>query len=411
MIYQIPLSLIEKKKNIVSIMSSTVSRGWVFVVVVMVSVLAAAINLNPPSASSSSDSPTVSLDSSSATEEQESVFPSRTHIISSLQYEFYREKCPQAEKIVRSTMAQILVRNKNSTAQLLRLFFHDCFIQGCDASVLLNDSNRNANHSAEKDATPNRTLKGFDYIDTIKQELEDACPGIVSCADILVLATRDAIVLAGGPFYPVFTGRRDGNRSYFAQATAEIPRPDGNISETLRLFALRGFTTRQTVALLGGHNIGKIGCDFIRPRLNNFMRTGRPDPSIPSDFLLEISMICGNGNSTSSDGAAPTPVRSRSIMGIALDSSISSGSVFDAHYYKKLLKGRGLLFADQQLMASQETTDLVRAYASDDGTTFRVDFTRAMVKMSNLGVLTGSQGQVRLTCSRVVSSNLQNRPW
>jgi len=47
---------------------------------------------------------------------------------------------------------------------------------------------------------------------------------------------------------------------------------------------------------------------------------------------------------------------------------------------------------------------LVSAYASDDGSTFRMDFARVMLKLSNLDVLTGNQGQVRLSCSRLVSS-------
>ena len=50
-------------------------------------------------------------------------------------------------------------------------------------------------HEAEKEALPNLTIRGFDLIDDIKSALEAACPGIVSCADILVLATRDSVFL------------------------------------------------------------------------------------------------------------------------------------------------------------------------------------------------------------------------
>ena len=50
-------------------------------------------------------------------------------------------------------------------------------------------------HEAEKEALPNLTIRGFDLIDDIKSALEAACPGIVSCADILVLATRDSVSL------------------------------------------------------------------------------------------------------------------------------------------------------------------------------------------------------------------------
>lgn len=93
----------------------------------------------------------------------------------------------------------------------------------------------------------------------------------------------------------------------------------------------------------------------------------------------------------------------RSELGMSylqtLSASVSSGSKFDTHYYESLLRGRGLLYADQQLMSEEKTARLVSAYASDDGSTFRMDFARVMLKMSNLDVLTGIQGDVRLNCS------------
>jgi peroxidase len=66
-------------------------------------------------------------------------------------------------------------------------------VQGCDASILIKSTARNM---AEMDVAPNRlTLHGMDLIDTAKDAVEKACPGIVSCADILALATRDSVVL------------------------------------------------------------------------------------------------------------------------------------------------------------------------------------------------------------------------
>lgn len=56
---------------------------------------------------------------------------------------------------------------------------------------------------------------------------------------------------AGGPFYPVFTGRRDSTRPYFEEAMAEMPRPSDNINRTLYLFAAKGFDERDMVSLLG----------------------------------------------------------------------------------------------------------------------------------------------------------------
>ncbi|KAJ7948950.1 Peroxidase [Quillaja saponaria] len=283
--------------------------------------------------------------------------------------------------------------------------------EGCDASILVDDSNGDKNHSIERQAVPNKTLRGFDKIELIKEELEQACPGVVSCADIVSLATRDGIILAGGPYYPVLTGRKDSPQSFYEEALAEIPRPDDNITRTLHLFSLRGFNERETVSLLGGHNIGKIGCEFIQQRLYNFQGTGQPEPDIPPDFLNEMRLNCPPSRNNSIDEFPASNISRRmseSSIGMsylqALSSSVSSGASFDTHYYFSLLRGRGLLFADQQLMAERKTAKLVSAYASDDGSTFRMDFARVMLKMSNLDVLTGSQGEVRLNCSLPVSS-------
>ncbi|XP_021900913.1 putative Peroxidase 48 [Carica papaya] len=328
---------------------------------------------------------------------EESIFLDPPVLDSGLQYDYYRDTCPQAEAIVRSKIARVYAEHRDIYAGFLRLLFHDCFIQGCDASIFLNDRNEERNRSAERQAVPNKSLRGFDQIDWIKEELEKACPGVVSCADTLVLATRDSLALAGGPVYPVFTGRRDSTESYYAEAMTELPRPDGNITETLGLFNLRGFGERETVTLLGAHNVGKIACQFFQSRLSNFFGTGQPDPTIPSDFLTDLRSKCAVNDSTNKrrsniESSLGTKQGVSSI-------SVSSGDVFDTHYYQRLLRGRGILFADQQLMADERTARFVRTYASDDGSIFRREFGRVMVKLSNLGVLTGNQGVIRVNCS------------
>jgi peroxidase len=55
--------------------------------------------------------------------------------------------------------------------------------------------NGTAANPAEKNSIPNISLRGFSVIDRIKAKLEAACPGIVSCADILAIVARDVVAL------------------------------------------------------------------------------------------------------------------------------------------------------------------------------------------------------------------------
>lgn len=66
-------------------------------------------------------------------------------------------------------------------------------MQGCDASILLDDTD---DFKGEKNALPNRnSVRGYEVIDSIKADVEKACPLTISCADILALAAREAVFL------------------------------------------------------------------------------------------------------------------------------------------------------------------------------------------------------------------------
>ncbi|KAJ0616651.1 putative peroxidase [Helianthus annuus] len=123
-----------------------------------------------------------------------------------LQYGFYNGKCrtSDVEAIVRNTVYYKFLKDRSIAPALIRMQFHDCFVNGCDASILLDGPN------SEKTAPPNLSVRGFDVIDAAKAAVESVCPGVVSCADIIVMATRDVISFSGGGRYSVQTGRRDG---------------------------------------------------------------------------------------------------------------------------------------------------------------------------------------------------------
>ncbi|KEH38615.1 peroxidase family protein [Medicago truncatula] len=280
------------------------------------------------------------------------------------------------------------------------------------------------NGSYEKQAIPNQTLKGFDKVDLIKEEVDQACPGVVSCTDILALVTRDSVLLADEIACNRFS-RRQLIRFQGLTITLRAHCTSSILEDSTRMKHLncgrKDIKNPDVVAeivISRGHNLGKIGCDFIQQRLYDFQGTGQPDPSIPLDFFSLMRLNCPdysknniNSNGTFSTFTVSKPVNahhSSSDKGMsymqALSSAVPSGAYFDTHYYQSLLRGRGLLFSDQQLMAQEKTARLVSAYASDDGSTFRMDFARVMLKLSNLDVLTGNQGQVRLNCSRLVNS-------
>uniref|UniRef100_A0A804QFW7 Plant heme peroxidase family profile domain-containing protein n=1 Tax=Zea mays TaxID=4577 RepID=A0A804QFW7_MAIZE len=105
---------------------------------------------------------------------------------------FYASSCPAALVTINAAVRAAVLLDRRMGASLLRLHFHDCFVQGCDASVLLDDT---GNFTGEKSAGPNAgSLRGFGVIDTVKALLEALCPRTVSCADILAVAARDSVV-------------------------------------------------------------------------------------------------------------------------------------------------------------------------------------------------------------------------
>ncbi|CAN4081583.1 unnamed protein product [Withania somnifera] len=294
---------------------------------------------------------------------------------------FYSASCPNAESIVRSTVQAEFNKDPTIAAGLLRLHFHDCFVQGCDGSVLISGT------SAERNAVTNMGLRGFAVIDDAKEQLEASCPGVVSCADILALAARDAVDLSGGPSWGVPTGRRDGRNSSLSEAM-DLPSPFDTIEVQRNKFVAKGLDYHDLVTLVGAHTIGQTDCRFFSYRLYNFTRTGNADPTIDQQFLTELQMACPKGG----DG----------LKKVSLDKD--SQLKFDVSFFKNVRNGNGILESDQRLLGDPSTKDVVEKYAGTLrgllGIRFNYNFQKAMIKMSSIEIKSGTQGEIRKICSK-----------
>ncbi|KAL7599184.1 hypothetical protein Lser_V15G25829 [Lactuca serriola] len=286
---------------------------------------------------------------------------------------FYARTCPNFRSVITRAVNSAVASEARMGASLLRLHFHDCFVNGCDASVLLDDT---ANFTGEKNAGPNsNSIRGFNVIDTIKTQLERQCPGVVSCADILSAAARDSVVALGGPGWSTVFGRRDSTTASQSAANSNLPSPASSLSSLISSFSNKGFTANEMVALSGAHTIGQARCSVFRSRLYN-------ENNINSSFATSLRANCPS--SGGDNNLSP------------LDSSATS---FDNRYYNDLISQRGLLHSDQELSNGGSADAQVRTYGSSPSVFFR-DFAAAMVKMGNLSPLTGSNGQVRTNCRR-----------
>ncbi|KAL6629404.1 hypothetical protein ACP70R_029169 [Stipagrostis hirtigluma subsp. patula] len=290
---------------------------------------------------------------------------------------FYASSCPGLETIVRSVVANAMAADPRMGASLLRLFFHDCFVQGCDASILLNDA---PGIVSEKSAFPNaNSVRGYEVIDNIKTAVEANCSGVVSCADIVALAAREGTVRLGGPTWDVPLGRRDSTTANQAQANSDLPSPAASLSTLITAFANKGLSARDMTALSGAHTIGLARCQTFRGRIYN-------DRNIDRQFAKQLKASCPAAQGSGDGNLAPLDVQ--------------TNHTFDNAYYGNLLLQRGLLHSDQELFNGGSQDSLVQQYSWNSGLFFS-DFAAAMVKMGNIGVLTGTAGQIRATCSAV----------
>ncbi|XP_034704361.1 peroxidase 4-like [Vitis riparia] len=290
---------------------------------------------------------------------------------------YYSQSCPKLFPTVKSAVKSAIAKEARMGASLLRLFFHDCFVNGCDGSVLLDDT---SSFIGEKNAAPNaNSVRGFDVVDDIKSKVEKSCPGVVSCADVLAIAARDSVVILGGPSWNVKLGRRDARTASQAAANNSIPPPTSNLNQLISRFQALGLSTRDLVALAGSHTIGQARCTSFRARIYN-------ETNIDNSFAKTRQSNCPRASGSGDNNLAP------------LD--LQTPTAFENNYYKNLIKKKGLLHSDQQLFNGGSTDSIVRKY-SNSRSNFNDDFVAGMIKMGDISPLTGSNGEIRKNCRRV----------
>ncbi|KAJ3705528.1 hypothetical protein LUZ61_009233 [Rhynchospora tenuis] len=266
---------------------------------------------------------------------------------------------------------------------------------GCDASVLLNTSTANPNpENAEF-----FKMRGYYLIDAAKAAVEKNCSRVVSCADILAFAARDAFYLLGGKYdsdlYDVSAGRRDGNISLLSEAVTFLPRPTFNFSQLNSSFAAKGFTTDEMITLSGAHTVGQAHCtSFAQGRLYpNY------DPKqIDSDYAKALQSVCPNNTNNN----------------VVVPQDNVTPNTTDAQYFTNVLNKKVLFFSDWALSTDPVARQTMQTYQSNTievyllGIKFingndlwKSKFIAAMQKLGQLDVLTGDQGQIRETCGAV----------
>uniref|UniRef100_M8C5Q5 Peroxidase 2 n=1 Tax=Aegilops tauschii TaxID=37682 RepID=M8C5Q5_AEGTA len=212
---------------------------------------------------------------------------------------------------------------------------------GCDASVLLDATPFSP---SEKDVEPNASLTGYTVIDDIKSALEHDCPATVSCADVIALASRDAVALLRGPTWSVPFGRKDSRFAANPESTKKgLPSPHNNLGELITMFSRLNLDARDMTALSGAHTVGMANCMHYSDRVYG------------ADRDEEIDTL-----------HKPCSSRARVLL--------------------TLYGGGGL------------HDNLVEMYGAN-GEAFTRDFAKAMVKMGNVPPPMGMPVEVRLKCS------------
>ncbi|KEH42268.1 putative peroxidase [Medicago truncatula] len=301
---------------------------------------------------------------------------------SQLQLNYYSKSCPKAEEIIKQKVIELYNEHGNTAVSWVRNLFHDCIVESCDASLLLESV---GDVVSEQTSERSSGMRNFKYVKTIKAAVEKECPLTVSCADIVALSARDGIAMLGGPKFEMKTGRRDGKESHVTMVEEFIPNHNDSISLVLSRFQAIGVDVEATVALLGGHSVGRVHCMNMVHRLYPTV-----DPKLDPTYAAYLKLRC------------PTPNPDPNAVLYARNDR-KTPMIIDNNYYKNILQHKGLLTVDEELATDPRTSPYVKKMAADNGY-FNEQFSRAVQLLSENNPLTGDQGEIRKDC-RYVNAN------
>jgi peroxidase len=214
-------------------------------------------------------------------------------------------------------------------------------------------------------------------IDQAKTALEKECQGVVSCADIIAFAARDATAFLsnGSVQFDMPSGRFDGRVSLASETLPNLPSPFDDLTALTTTFESKGLSLDDMVTLSGAHTVGISHCSSFASRLP---RNASDPLAMHSTLAGSLRRKCRSGSST-------------------VDHDFKTPEDLDSQYYRNVLDGKVLLKSDAALMSSPETEAKVRFHAYYPWV-WAGRFKAAMVKMGGIEVKTSANGEIRKQC-------------